>query len=66
MAAQIVAIGDGAPVKARLLGHQPVGVILDTVLLAMLVLNLAQEQFGVVVAILERAAMRRLSRCRRS
>ncbi|MNG89223.1 hypothetical protein D3C79_480810 [compost metagenome] len=54
---EIVAIGGGAAIETGFPLNQPVGGVVDAVLLAVFILDLAQEQLGIVVAILELTAI---------
>ena len=57
MAIKVVAVSGGATIKAGFLRNQAIGEVVNAVLFAMLVLNLAQEELGIVVAILEFTAI---------
>jgi hypothetical protein len=54
---EIVAVSGGAAIKAGFPRDQAIGEIVNAVLFAMLVLNLAQEELGIVVAIRELTAI---------
>ena len=57
MTVEVVAVSGGATIKAGFPRDQAIGEVVNAMLLAMLVLNLAQEELGIVVAILEFTAI---------
>ena len=57
MTVEVVAVSGGAAIKADFPRDQAIGEVVNAVLFTMLVLNLAQEELGIVVAILKLTAV---------